>query len=210
VIAFDPRGQGRSEVTRDGYTVERRARDIHELLGAIGGEPVVLVGWSLGVLESLAYVAGHGTERLAAVVLVDNSIGEEPPPIVDPSFLDRLREDRARTVERFVRGMFRTPRSESYIRGIVTASLQMPLEASVALLSYPYPRERWRELVYRIDRPLAYLVTSRFEGQARNLKKNRSDAWVEVYPAAGHALFVDEAARFNASLASFLATQRVP
>jgi microsomal epoxide hydrolase len=207
VIAFDPRAQGRSQVASGGYTVERRAQDLKELLDQLGPEPVVLIGWSLGVLESLAYVGAYGTERLAAVVLVDNSIGEEPPPVSDPTFLPRLRSQRAKTVEGFVRGMFRQPQPEAYLRGLVNASLRVPPEASLALLSYPYPRERWRELVYRIDRPLLYAVNARFADQARNLKRQRPDTWIEVFESAGHALFVDDAERFNAVLARFLVAE---
>jgi microsomal epoxide hydrolase len=209
VIAFDPRGQGSSEVPRSGYTVERRAQDIKELLDHVGAEPVVLVGWSLGVLETLAYVGANGTARLAALVLVDNSIGEEPPPVSDPTFLTRLQRDRVKTVEGFVRGMYRRPQSDAYLRGMVGASLKTPLDASVALLSYPYPRERWREFVYQIDKPLLYAVSARFRGQAENLKKNRPDAWIEVFDQAGHALFVDEPARFNSLLERFLAAGSV-
>jgi microsomal epoxide hydrolase len=203
VIAFDPRGQGKSDIARAGYTAERRARDIAELIGRLG-EPVVLVSWSLGVLDSLAYVELAGTERLRALVLVDNSIGEEPPPVTDPTFLKRLRENRLATTERFVRGMYRTPQSEPYLRRIIAYSLRVPLDASVALLSYPYPRERWKEIVYRTHRPILYAVNTRFRGQAENLKKNRPDVWTEVFENAGHALFVDESERFNRLLEEFL------
>lgn len=203
VIAFDPRGQGESEIARTGYTAERRARDIAELLDRFD-EPVVLIGWSLGVLDSLAYVELAGTERLSALVLVDNSIGEEPPPVTDPTFLKRLRENRVAATERFVRGMYRTPQSEPYLRRIIARSLRVPLEASIALLSYPYPRERWKQIVYRVDRPVLYSVSARFRGQAENLKRNRPQAWIEVFPDAGHALFVDEAPRFNRLVEEFL------
>jgi microsomal epoxide hydrolase len=204
VIAFDPRGQGRSQVARSGYVAERRAQDIKELLDAIGREPVVLVGWSLGVLESLAYLRFHGAERVSALVLVDNSIGEEPPPVSDPTFLARLRKNRAATVEGFVRRMYRQPQSEAYYRHLVQASQRMPVDAAVALLSYPYPREFWREIVYATDRPLLYAVSERFRGQADNLKRRRPQAWTEVFANAGHALFVDEAARFNVLLDDFI------
>ena len=43
------------------------------------------MGWSLGVLDSLAYVSAHGDDRLAGLVLVDNSVGEEPAPTVSSS-----------------------------------------------------------------------------------------------------------------------------
>jgi non-heme chloroperoxidase len=207
VIAFDPRGQGMSEVTGAGYTIERRAEDIRELIAQLGTEPVVLIGWSLGVLESLAYTRFSGPDRLRALVLVDNSIGEEPPPVSDPTFLKRLRQNRRSVTEGFVRNMFRTPRSDAYLDRITRSALQMPTGAAVALLSYPMPRDYWKQAVYAFERPLLYVVTERFRGQAENLKKNRPRAWVEIFEHAGHALFVDEAERFNDLLGAFLARE---
>jgi len=204
VVAFDPRGQGASSVPRDGYRVERRARDISELLNRLGPRPVVLIGWSLGVLESIAYVKFNGTQRVQALVLVDNSIGEEPPPKFDPTFLPRLKKDRPKTMSGFVRGMFRRPHPESYYQQLIRASLQVPPEGAIALLSYPYPREFWKNSLYATDLPLLYAVTERYAEQGENLKKHRPEAWVEVFPEAGHALFVDEADRFNRLLDDFL------
>ena len=77
-LAFDPRGQGESEVPAIGYTAERRATDIKEFLAPSSN--VLLIGWSLGAIESLQYVHMFGTERLAGLVLVDSSVGEEPAP----------------------------------------------------------------------------------------------------------------------------------
>ncbi len=204
VVAFDPRGQGRSEVAPSGYNVTRRARDIHELIGGLGEGRVVLIGWSLGVLEALAYVHHHGSDRLAALVLVDNSIGEDPPPRSDPTFLRRLASERGKTVEQFVRGMYRTPQDESYLRRITDQALRLPLADSVALLSYAEPRSFWREAAHRVPVPLLYAVTARFREQAGNLVKRRPQARVEVFDDAGHALFVDEADRFNRLLDDFL------
>ena len=50
-LAIDPRGQGESDIPASGYTAERRADDLHDVLA--GHEEVVLVAWSLGVLEAL-------------------------------------------------------------------------------------------------------------------------------------------------------------
>jgi microsomal epoxide hydrolase len=203
VIAFDPRGQGKSDVARSGYVIERRANDIAELLEQVPG-PVVLVGWSLGVLESLAYIESAGTARVRALVLVDNSIGEEPPPVSDPTFLPRLKQNRIATTERFVRNMYRTPQKEPYLRNIIASALRVPTDAAVALLSYPYPRERWKQIVYAVDRPILYATTSRFAGQAANLKHKHAQAETALFEGAGHALFVDEAERFNRVLDDFL------
>ena len=56
VVALDPRGQGDSDAPPTGYDQDRRGDDIAELLGRIGSRRVVLLGWSLGGLDSLAYV----------------------------------------------------------------------------------------------------------------------------------------------------------
>lgn len=204
VVAFDPRSQGESEIAKDGYVVERRTQDIKELIDVLGAKPVVLVGWSLGVLESLAFVRFFGENDVRALVLVDNSIGEDPPPISDPTFLDRLKKDRVSTMERFVRDMYRTPQSEDYYQKIISKSLRIPLEASIALLHYPYPREFWKRTVYEFHKPILYVVNHRFKGQALNLKKNKPGVRVEIFEEAGHALFVDQAGDFNRLLEDFL------
>lgn len=204
VVALDPRSQGDSEIAPAGHDAERRASDIKELLDALAVDRVVLIGWSLAVLESLTYVRRHGTRRIAGLVLVDNSIGEEPPPSFDPTFLERLVSDREATTEGFVRGMYRQTRDEEYYRYIVQRSLKTPIEAAVALLSNREPRRVWREIVYGIDRPLLYAVSPRFGEQALNLKRNKPGVEIEIFEHAGHALFVDEAERFNALLERFV------
>jgi microsomal epoxide hydrolase len=210
VLTFDPRGQGESQIARDGYTAERRAQDIAELIGHAKANRVVLVGWSLGVLESLQYTRAHGTDKLAALVLVDNSIGEEPPPKPDPTFLPRLKKDRRATSERFVRNMYRTPQSNAYLQRITEQSLRTPTDAAVALLSYTQPRTYWKETAYQVDKPVLYVVSERFRGQAGNFQTHRPDAATAVFERAGHALFVDEAARFNALVESFVNSLEQP
>jgi microsomal epoxide hydrolase len=103
--------------------------------------------------------------------------------------------------------MFATPRPEDEIAALVRSVLKTPLEASVALLSYPLPREHWRAIARGLRRPLTYVVTARFAEQARNLQSSRPATRVEVFEQAGHALFVDEPARFNDVLAEAVRTR---
>lgn len=200
-LAMDPRGQGDSAIPAGGYTADRRADDLHDVLQDC--ERVVLVAWSLGVLEALQYVQRHGSGRLQALALVDNSIGEPPAPH-GSDFLARLRRERRATVEKFVRSMFAHPLPDGQVEALREAALRMPLEASIALLSYPLPREHWRDIVHGFDRPLAYVVTPRFREQSRHLLAARPQSRVEVFENAGHALFVDEADRFNDFLAGWI------
>src|SRR6266576_1639510 len=74
VIALDPRSQGASDRVSEGNFVGRRAQDVHELLHHLGAQHVVLVVWSLGVVEALELVERFGTADIAGLVLVDGLI----------------------------------------------------------------------------------------------------------------------------------------
>ena len=201
VVALDPRGQGGSEVPTDGYTVERRSRDIAEFLERY--PRVVLIGWSLGALEVLHYVHAHGDAKVAGLVLVDSSVGEQPRP-PDGNFTEQLAQDRRKSLESFVHAIFRTRQSDAQYRNLLEGALRLPLQASIDLLSYPYPREHWRDIAWAFKKPLLYVVTPQFAAQAGNLQRNRPGTRIEVYEKAGHALFVDEPQRFNALIEDFV------
>ncbi len=209
VLALDPRGQGRSEIAREGYDYARRGADIAEWLAAARCRaPVVLVGWSLGVLESLQYL--HDTRQtgtatpVRALVLVDNSVGVGEPPTGDPTFFSRLRGKRRETVAGFVGAMFKQPTEALWREALVEAALRTPLQASIDLLRQPRPREFWRDALYATTQPVLYAYTPRFAQQGEIVKARRASIEVRLFAEAGHALFVDEAAAFNETLADFV------
>jgi len=194
-LAMDPRGQGESQIPSFGYTAERRATDVHDFLQPLSN--VLLIGWSLGAIESLQYIDMFGSQRLAGLVLVDSSVGEEPAPPSGGTFMQQLREGRDQTLNEFVHAIFSKPQPESEIESLVLGAKRMTLEDSLALLSYPFERTHWKRIVHGFKKPLLYVVTPQFEKQAQNLKKNRPGTQIEVFKTAGHALFVDEPQRFN-------------
>lgn len=206
VAALDPRGQGDSEIPETGYTLERRAEDLHEFIARY--PRVVLVAWSLGALEALHYLHRYGDAKLAGMVIVDSSVGEEPAPAKPApgqGFVEELRRDRERAVEGFVQAIFRRSQPRAQIEALRDAALRMPLEASIALFPSAVPRAHWRKAARGFSKPLLYVVTKQFAGQAANLRKHRRGTRVLVFREAGHALFVDEPARFNRVLAEFVA-----
>ncbi len=209
IIAFDPRGQGDSEVAPGGYNQTRRGEDIGELLEQLGPQPVVILGWSLGVLDTLANIHVEGDARVAGLVLVDNSVGENPPPKPVPyhreppiSHADYMRN--------FVAGMFLTPRTPAYLNRLTAATLRLPAPDAQALLAYPVPRSYWREAIFSTAKPVLYVVRPHLTGQADNLLADRPNTQIAIYRGVGHALFVDAAPRFNLLVAQFLATQVWP
>lgn len=208
VIAFDPRSQGQSQIAPDGHEPFRRADDIAELLRELGPTQVLLVGWSLGVLDVLAYIHTHGDGRVAGLVLVDNSVGEDPPPSASAAQTGVRRHgrvpSRAEQMRAFVRGMFRRPQPAAFIDRLTEACLRTPPGAAAALLAYPLPRTYWKEAIYATGRPVLYVVTPRLAGQAENLRARHPNAEAVVLRDVGHALFIDDAPGFNALVQGFV------
>ena len=207
VAALDPRGQGESEVPAGGYNIERRAEDVREFVARY--RRVLLVGWSLGALEALHYVHRHGEGRLAGLVLVDSSVGEDPPPPAGNRFQADLRRDRRAALDGFVRAIFRTPQSEAALAALTESAMRMPLEASLGLFPSGLAREHWRGITRGFNRPLLYAVSAQFAEQAANLKQQRPATRIEVFAEAGHALFADEPARFATLLEAFIAEHKL-
>jgi microsomal epoxide hydrolase len=205
VIAFDPRSQGDSAIASSGHEPWRRGQDIAELIDHVADEPVLLVGWSLGVLDSLAYIHADGDAHVAGLVLVDNSVGEDPPP-ASPRVSGHAGRRLAREamMRNFVRAMFHRPQPMSYLERLTEVCLRTPEYAAEALLSYPVPRSYWKQAVYSTDHPVLYVVTPRLAGQAENLRLHDPVAESVVLQGVGHALFVDDPARFNALVLDFV------
>ncbi|MGH6895242.1 MAG: alpha/beta fold hydrolase [Geminicoccaceae bacterium] len=88
VLVYDRRGYGQSSApSPQPVTAEAVAADLHRLLQALRiGEPVVLVGHSLGGLYAQYFARNH-PQQVAAVVLIDAASPFEP--IDDPRFATR-------------------------------------------------------------------------------------------------------------------------
>jgi microsomal epoxide hydrolase len=202
VVTFDPRGQGLSEIAPSGYIQSRRGQDIAELIDRLPGR-VVLIGWSLGVLDSLAYIHQSGDARVAALVLIDNSVGENPPPVPAPYRPGPIM-DHATYMRAFVAGMFHTKQPQAYLNRLTAAALRTPERDANLLMRYPVNRSYWKEALFSTNVPVLYVVRPHLEGQADNLEKDRPNSTIAIFPHAGHALFVDNATQFNALMAEFL------
>jgi non-heme chloroperoxidase len=100
--------------------------------------------------------------------------------------------------------MFRRQVSPDYIDRLTQAALHTPEAASRLLLAYPVPRSYWRDAVYATKVPLLYVIRPRWVAQGENLVRNRPNTEMNVFADAGHALFVDDAARFNDVTETFL------
>jgi microsomal epoxide hydrolase len=212
VIALDPRSQGDSDKVSDGNYPERRAQDVKELVENLKLGPAVLVGWSLAVSDLLAYAEQFGGSNVRAYVLVDGFVWDKQDPEFVTSILGFYRQvqvNRRDFTGKFVRSMYKKPQPEDYIQRLVTASLQMPTDSAITASVSSIARADWRPAIRKLDRPVLIVCETALKSGAADLIKSMvPSARVELFDDAGHALFVDDADRFNSVLDDFL--RRLP
>lgn len=205
VVAMDPRAQGESTKTAEGLYPEARARDIKAVVDQLKLAPVVLVGWSMGVNEVASYIDQFGNDGIAGIVLVDGSVG------IDDEFWGRIlksggamMKDRAAKTEAFVRSMYKKPQSEEYIKRVTSAALETPTASAMALFVWSFSTDN-RPALAKFARPTLLVVTkSPFDAIYFDMQKRIPGARLEQFEDAGHALFVDDADRFNSLLDELL------
>ncbi len=208
VLAFDPRSQGQSEIYYGSHTVAVRMNDMEDFLRAAQVHDYVLAGWSLGVLESLDFIERHPQTGLRGLVLIDNSIGAGKPPAARSStfFADLASlERRKQFLTTFTENIFKPHAPDDITQAAVSSVLQVPVQASIQLISQPYPRSYWRGIVFKQSIPVLYAIRPHLREQGEDLLRNNlALAQVEMFSESGHAMFVDEPQRFNSLVAAFV------
>jgi len=208
IVALDPRSQGDSDKPTEGNSCERRAQDIKELIVHLKLDHVVLVGWSLGVPELLTYAEQFGGSRIRAYVLVDGFAWDKQDPQFITSMVGMYKQvqtNRREFTEKFVRSMYKKPQPEEYIQRVVAASLKMPSDSAVAASVSSISRADWRPALAKVDRPVLVMCQAKLKGMAADpIVSAIPAARAELFEDAGHALFVDDAERFNALLGEFI------
>lgn len=208
VVALDPRSQGDSDKPSEGNSCERRAQDIQELLEQLKLGPAVLVGWSLGVPELLTYAEQFGGSHVRAYLLVDGFAWEKQDPQFITSMVGvykQVETNRREFTEKFVRSMYKKPQPEEYIERVVAASLKMPTDSAVAASVSSISRASWHPALAKLDRPVLVMCQTQLKSMAADpIVSAVPSTRVELFEDAGHALFVDDAARFNTVLEDFI------
>ncbi len=207
VVAMDPRSQGQSSQTSDGLYPAVMARDIKAVVDQLHLAPVVIVAWSMAVVETMAYVDQFGTGDFAGLILVDNDAGGRAPGDADQDFglLKGVLEDRQKSLDGFIRNLnLKKPHPEEYINKLEKASLIVPTNSAVALLVGYFVAD-YRSVLPKIDKPVVVCAAkSGYMSTIVAMQKNIPNSKLEVFDGDGHALFVDDPDKFNALVEDFL------
>lgn len=187
----DLRGRGLSAAPDDpaAYSLAGFAQDLGAVIDACPG-PVVLVGWSMGVLVALSHVAAAGTGRLAGLVLASGTAcpGADARWFQGTTAREIGAEAQARA-ERLALSVYARPEA---VAGAWMAARQADLRPVLAQVDVP-------TLVIHGSAddqcPLAHGET---------LAAGIPGARLSVWPQGGHNLMAEDPAGFTAALVDFI------
>ena len=204
VIAIDPRSQGESDKTPEGNYPDRRARDYKELVDHLKLSPVVLVGWSMGVPEIMAYVNPVRRQRLeirragGRVHCSGRCHVEKFPGLSAPD------GDGSQEVHRWFHSEHVQDASAGQLLPAPRGRFaETPTYTAAELLIVAHTD--WTAALPKLAQtPVLFVVTSQVAKQLDVVRPAIPNVRAEVFEDSHHALFVDNAERFNAVLQKFL------
>jgi hypothetical protein len=91
--------------------------------------------------------------------------------------------------------MYRREQPEAYYDTITAAAMETPTDVAALLLINM--SGNWWSVAEKLNCPLLYVVSGDAKEQAARLKTIVPSVVVRIFADSGHALFVDESARFN-------------
>jgi non-heme chloroperoxidase len=218
LAAVDLRGHGRSERPARGYGDPAAwAGDLHAVLTALTDRPAVLVGWSYGGLVIADYLARHGTDRAAGVLLVGaiTGIGRgvaagRVGPAMRAALPDALAEDPAVAVPAlgaFVRSMSALPLAGADEQAMLAAALDTPPRVRAALFDRHADGAGFAGAIDRDPRPVLVLHGTEDAvvdpSTAEHHLATVPGAWAEWWTGTGHLPFAEDPQRFGRTLLAF-------
>jgi non-heme chloroperoxidase len=217
-IAHDRRGHGRSDRPARGYDYDTLADDLAILIETLDLDDVMLVGYSSGAGDVVRYLARHGADRVARVVLGAPTLpmllrAPDNPDGLDPAIAaasaEKLRHDVPKWCADNAPGFFGDRAvsdglTDWVMRQIVDTPLRVLLETSAAFAAADF-RSELRSMAVP-----ALVVQGDLDASAPiDITGRKTAALIPgsnliVYEGAGHGLFAADHERFNEDLLSFI------
>ncbi|WP_181899443.1 alpha/beta fold hydrolase [Flagellimonas nanhaiensis] len=212
-ITYDPRSHGQSTKTPKGNTYLTHAKDLNQLIQKLELTNVVLVGWSSGCATIYEYVKLYGLGNLNRLIFIDEPpkwVGDTKTEWVYGSFddyrgsLKDLISDRHGTAEGTVKWMLKKNTDSVETKWMVNQMLMTPNDVAVSLYLDGLVSD-YSDVLKNIDGklPLLFLLRDSWNDSAFDwIGKNVPTAKIEKI--SSHAMFWEDANRFNKVLESFL------
>ncbi len=222
VINMDLRGHGESDKPDWGYRISRMAKDVRDLIQALGLKDVTLLGWSMGGSVIWSYLDLFGNENLAKVVIVDQSPRQYVNAewawgggCIDAGALAVLTTRLEYDVETVSRGtvlgcLTREPSSEEEAFFVAEMG-KCPGWIQGAIMA-DHTHLDWRDLLPQIHIPTLVLVAKKskifpWQGSAY-VGEQIPGAETVIFEEGGHMLFYEEPEKFNRVVRDFVLETR--
>ncbi|MEX0749875.1 MAG: alpha/beta hydrolase, partial [Dehalococcoidia bacterium] len=216
LVAMDLRGHGQSEKPADAYGDARLwAEDVHAVIGALDLKQPVLVGWSYGgfvICDYLRYYGDHDVSGINFIGAATKISQETAPAILGSDFLSLLpgffSHDTDETIATLVTfaGICthrQLDRGEFYLT--LGFSALVPPAVRLGLLSRTIDND---DLLPKLRVPVVISHGERDRIVHAQVARDHAalipNAELSMYADAGHAVFLDDAGRFNRELARFV------
>ncbi|MBR0798296.1 alpha/beta hydrolase [Bradyrhizobium jicamae] len=216
-VAPDRRGHGRSDMPMTGYDLETLTDDVAEVIEQRDLRDVTLVAHSMGSIEAVNYLARHGSDRIARLVLVapttpfllqtEDNPDAVPKPMIDAQN-DAIAQDFPKWMAANEAPFFMPDTSEVTRAWIREMMLSVPLPVALACrrtISFA----DLRAAAARIDRPTLIVHGDRDASAPLPLTGARtakliSGSRLNVYEGAPHALPLTHAGQLLSDMLAFM------
>jgi non-heme chloroperoxidase len=221
LVAYDLRGHGMSEapLEPEHYTDGQLwADDVAAIIGQLGLERPVLVGWSYGGFIICDYVRAHGQDRIAAIDFVAAAVtlGEAAfGTLIGPGFLDHFADATSDDLPTSIQGMRALVRAfpvkpfpPDEVETLLASSMTVPAQIRSNLMARDIDGD---DVLPTLEVPLLVTQgrsdTGVLPAMAEHVLATCPTAEPSWYEAVGHTAHLEDPDRFNRELAAL--TRRV-
>jgi non-heme chloroperoxidase len=221
LVAYDLRGHGMSEapLEPEHYTDGQLwADDVAAIIGQLGLERPVLVGWSYGGFIICDYVRAHGQDRIAAIDFVAAAVtlGEAAfGTLIGPGFLDHFADATSDDLPTSIQGMRALVRAfpvkpfpPDEVETLLASSMTVPAQIRSNLMAREIDGD---DVLPTLEVPLLVTQgrsdTGALPAMAEHVLATCPTAEPSWYEAVGHTAHLEDPDRFNRELAAL--TRRV-
>ena len=221
LVAYDLRGHGMSEapLEPEHYTDGQLwADDVAAIIGQLGLERPVLVGWSYGGFIICDYVRAHGQDRIAAIDFVAAAVtlGEAAfGTLIGPNFLDHFADATSDDLPTSIQGMRALVRAfpvkpfpPDEVETLLASSMAVPAQIRSNLMAREIDGD---DVLPTFEVPLLVTQgrsdTGVLPAMAEHVLAICPTAEPSWYEAVGHTAHLEDPDRFNRELAAL--TRRV-
>ncbi|MFI6771470.1 alpha/beta fold hydrolase [Nocardia sp. NPDC050412] len=219
-VLLDRRGHGRSDRPSSGYDADTRADDAATLIDHLDLRDIMLVAHSAGGGEAVRYLARHGHDRVAGLVLLATTLPyleltEDNPEGVPAALCDatvaELRRDRPNWFARRAQTYFATQFnavSPAVVDNEVRRCLSAAPFALTAVWQATFATD-FRPDLRELSVPTLIVhggvdQSAPVDRTSRRVAKLLLHADFREYPTAGHGLYITHAEQLNNDIHEFL------